>query len=519
MTMNSSGPISLGGATTGQSINLEVGAPATSTVSLNDVIVRQLAGVVSGQIVVPTDFYGKSLASGWFAQFTNSSPTGNYGSYLSAVEQSNSNLWVANILFPSGSSNFWTKISGDDGSVISNFTYSFTGPNIFSANCNLSRVRESNYYPSRMLVSFSQQNGAPGAGFSSGTLIGYINKSDGSVVSTAPVRYFGITGSQTGGGSGVTSLVDAPNGNIFFSYSNPPGAGTNILLNSSFSFLQQSSTIGNAANSVFRAANNLELYSGNTIDYVFGETAPSPALLGRLMQGKYDMSTSSYSDVTLRGPMGVAIGSSLQGGLSPSARYAGNTGGTGPASPPITAPRNLWKLNRATGNIDVARTTPATGRLSQFAGISTNSNSSGDIYVVILNGGVLRLHKFDSSLNNTATWDVTGSAGVGISAGYFRGDYLYLQLVFTYSLPAKFWILKIKSDFTTIASGLTATVGGFTITLTSNNAQNITSYDAPFTSPATPKGTGGPTGFTNVPAMSISIAPNPVTYSGIKTTV
>ena len=61
--MNSSGPISLGGATTGQSINLEVGAPATSTVSLNDVIVRQLAGVVSGTIVVPTDFYGKSLAN------------------------------------------------------------------------------------------------------------------------------------------------------------------------------------------------------------------------------------------------------------------------------------------------------------------------------------------------------------------------------------------------------------------------------------------------------------------------
>jgi hypothetical protein len=519
--MNSSGPISLGGATTGQSINLEVGAPATSTVSLNDVIVRQLAGVVSGQIVVPTDFYGKSLASGWFAQFTSTSPTGNYQPFISAVEQSTSNIWVVNYLAPAYQSNFWTKISGDDGSVISNYTYSFTSPSIFSANCNLSTVKESNYYPTRMLVSFNQQNGAPGGGSSSGPLIGYINKSDGSVVSTAPARYFGITPAQVAGGTGLNSLVDAPNGNIFFSYSTPPGSGTNILVNSSFSFLQQSGVIGNAANSVFRAANNLELYSGNTIDYVFGETTPSPALLGRLMQGKYNMSTSSYSDVTLRGPMGVAIGtnSGLVGGLSPTSRIAANTGGTGPASPPITAPRNIWKLNRATGNIDVARTTPATGRLSQIANISTNVNSSADMYIAILNGGVLRLHKFDSSLNNTATWDVTGSAGVGISAGYFRGDYLYLQLVFTYSLPAKFWILKIKSDFTTIASGLTATVGGFTITLTPNNAQNITSYDAPFTSPATPKGTGPAPGFTNVPAMSISIAPNPVTFSGIKTTV
>jgi hypothetical protein len=419
MAMNSSGPISLGGATTGQSINLEVGAPATSTVSLNDVIVRQLAGVVSGQIVVPTDFYGKSLASGWFAQFTNSSPTGNYENYLLTVEQSTSNLWVKNLLLPSASSNFWTKISGDDGSVINNFTYSFTGPNIFSANCNLAIVRESNFYPSRMLVTFSQQNGAPGAGFSSGPLIGYINKSDGSVASTAPARYFGITPAQVSGGTSINSVIDAPNGNIFFSYSTPPGAGTNILVNSSFSVLQQSAVIANAANSRFIAMQNSELYSENTIDYVIGETAPSAALLGRLMQGKYNMSTSSFSDVTFRGPMGVAIGTTFHGGVSPSSRYVGNTGGTGPSSPPATAPRNIWKLNRATGNIDIARTTPATGALSQLSTISTNVNSSGDIFIQTFSGGIFRLRKFDSSLNNTATWDVGGSAGAAILYGTF----------------------------------------------------------------------------------------------------
>ena len=80
MAMNSSGPISLGGATTGQSINLEIGSPATSTVSLNDTIVRTLAGVATGQIVVPTDFYGKSLSSGYFQIITSpATPLQNFG--------------------------------------------------------------------------------------------------------------------------------------------------------------------------------------------------------------------------------------------------------------------------------------------------------------------------------------------------------------------------------------------------------------------------------------------------------
>lgn len=60
MTLNSSGPISLGGATAGQSINLELGQSATATTSLNASNVRTLAGVPSGAIIMPTNFYGKS---------------------------------------------------------------------------------------------------------------------------------------------------------------------------------------------------------------------------------------------------------------------------------------------------------------------------------------------------------------------------------------------------------------------------------------------------------------------------
>jgi hypothetical protein len=59
MTLNASGPISLAGGTAGESVNLELNKSSTSTVSLDDVDVRTLAGVGSGTISL-YDFYGKS---------------------------------------------------------------------------------------------------------------------------------------------------------------------------------------------------------------------------------------------------------------------------------------------------------------------------------------------------------------------------------------------------------------------------------------------------------------------------
>jgi len=63
MTLNSSGPISLGGTGANASINLELSQSATAQVSLNDTNVRTLAGVASGAIVMPTNFYGKSAGA------------------------------------------------------------------------------------------------------------------------------------------------------------------------------------------------------------------------------------------------------------------------------------------------------------------------------------------------------------------------------------------------------------------------------------------------------------------------
>jgi len=59
MALNSSGAISLGGSTTGQSVALELGQSATAAISLNDTAVRTLAGVSSGAISL-YNFYSKS---------------------------------------------------------------------------------------------------------------------------------------------------------------------------------------------------------------------------------------------------------------------------------------------------------------------------------------------------------------------------------------------------------------------------------------------------------------------------
>jgi len=59
MALNPSGAISLAGPTAGQSIAVELGQGATSLITLNDTTVRTLAGVPSGTITMPTDFWGK----------------------------------------------------------------------------------------------------------------------------------------------------------------------------------------------------------------------------------------------------------------------------------------------------------------------------------------------------------------------------------------------------------------------------------------------------------------------------
>jgi len=73
MPLNTTGPISLAGTTTGQSIALELGRSGTAQISLNDTDVRNLLGVASGAISM-SSAYGKSalpVATGGVATIPN----------------------------------------------------------------------------------------------------------------------------------------------------------------------------------------------------------------------------------------------------------------------------------------------------------------------------------------------------------------------------------------------------------------------------------------------------------------
>ena len=61
MTLASSGTMSIGGSTSGRSINLELNRSATATSSLGESALRTLAGVSSGAISI-SNFYGASNA-------------------------------------------------------------------------------------------------------------------------------------------------------------------------------------------------------------------------------------------------------------------------------------------------------------------------------------------------------------------------------------------------------------------------------------------------------------------------
>jgi len=63
MTLAASGEISLGGSVTNRSVNLELSQGASAQISMNDTNVRSLAGVPSGAIILPTNFYNKSAGA------------------------------------------------------------------------------------------------------------------------------------------------------------------------------------------------------------------------------------------------------------------------------------------------------------------------------------------------------------------------------------------------------------------------------------------------------------------------
>ena len=82
MTMNASGPISLGGPIIGQSIQYEIYETTNALITLNDPKVRALAQVPTGTIAMPQDFYGKTYTQ--FFTISTSQVNFNLLTYLNA---------------------------------------------------------------------------------------------------------------------------------------------------------------------------------------------------------------------------------------------------------------------------------------------------------------------------------------------------------------------------------------------------------------------------------------------------
>jgi len=123
MTLNASGPLSLGGATVGQSINLELGQSATATASINATNFRTLAGVASGQISI-SNFYGKSNAVGWAL----------YIGQRGTISSNQQGQYLNNYGFVLTSAGIATNISGNGGNQVGIQTFNSDGARTGSYN-------------------------------------------------------------------------------------------------------------------------------------------------------------------------------------------------------------------------------------------------------------------------------------------------------------------------------------------------------------------------------------------------
>jgi len=188
MALNPSGPISLAGSVTGQSIAVELSQAPFSVISLNDTNVRTLAGVPTGAITMPTDFWGKSNtppafwvyidpASGatfWACNYN----TYNNKFYVAVVQTSPSNTWLSELNMD-GTVNWVRLVTFSDAGRLSNGNafsthVSFdTSNNIYAQIITTvggqSRPGVAKFDSSGNFISASRWNSAAGTGSPGGT--------------------------------------------------------------------------------------------------------------------------------------------------------------------------------------------------------------------------------------------------------------------------------------------------------------------------------------------------------------
>jgi hypothetical protein len=258
MTLNASGPISLGGATTGQSINLELSQISTATISLNDTNVRTLAGVSSGAITMPTNFWGKSAGSYWLMQIHN--PVATTQSYNNVADGYVFANDATNYYFSSGGSPapggacFLMSFNKDGGVVNQRIV---TGA--FAGGVKLSNLNTSTVY------SFGART----------TTIGLFGTVDPSTLVVTPQYCPSIGGGFTG--VSFAQFNRFPDGTFLMNTGKSPVPRSYIgYLNSSYTY---------QGVSTFQLSAGLEnlIYNPNTDRMMFGRgSTPAPATSGSI---------------------------------------------------------------------------------------------------------------------------------------------------------------------------------------------------------------------------------------------
>jgi hypothetical protein len=428
MALNSSGPISLGGATVGQSINVELGQTSVTTISLNDTNVRTLAGVASGAITMPTNFWGKSSANNFITLFSAStalySVTDCYG------YDSLGNLYVA-------------LINGNTANCI-----------IYKFDSNNNLLWQKNYTSGGLAIIFT------------------------CFLVTDSAVYLGM-------GLGIGTLSRQPsifkidtNGNIVSAIRYTAGATSAQQANS----LAMVATNNGYIHVITLRATNRWRFVVDTSLNMAGTAmqAPIPGNLG--FPGCLVPTTNQVIF-----PINAGITVSPSNSASPTTTYGGNNGQTATGCVTInpttgeiftTQPGMIQRYSSSfVANLNVT--------LTPFLnGVQRSAAHNGTYFYTLTANGVLLC--FDNNLNKV--WERTFTCSLGAIDTQGNG---YLKIASNGSLliilninaaANKTFFINTKSDGSQLTS-LSKTIGGITLSCTSTNTVTVASTSFTPTSP------------------------------------
>jgi hypothetical protein len=323
MTLNASGPISLAGVVAGQSIALELGLGATSTISFQTALVRSLSGTGSGTIVtMPADFYSKTFIPTW------STPSGSLGSvyttnsFSSSVNAANALSYsVVTGALPSGLS-----LNASTGAITGTVN-SGAVPNYTSQTISFTiRAFASGGSADRAFSIFVQSATVPSWNTASGSIgSGYTQQGVSYSVNATGASSYSVVGGALPSGLGLNTSNGVISGTISagtvgdyssgtFSFTIRATSPTGITSDRGFSIFVQSRYVG------------ISCFSASE-DQVIGGSAPGGFVFNRV-------DFSSY------GTPGGSCGAFTIGGCNSAASNAYNP--TPTASFSTTASNGVW---------------------------------------------------------------------------------------------------------------------------------------------------------------------------------